>query len=357
MEEKRSAQTGRTGGRGGVVRLTDVAALAGVSSSLASRVLNADPRVRATPDTKTRVLDAAERLGYVPNVAARSLRARRTGLLGLVVHDLSSPIYLELLQGAKSAAAARSYFLVLGDVDELLGDDEAFRILVNGKRVDGLVVQGGHGEFDQRIAEIAQALPTVVVNAPPDMLDRIAPLVYPDETAASRLLTEHLIGLGHRRIGLVSGPEDSPTNRLRERGVREALAAVGLVLRDEDVAHRSWTAEGGGSGLRELATGWSDAGDRPTALVAGNALIGVGLLGAADAVGLRVPVDISIAAVHDSWMSNHLVPALTTVGLPLREMGEEAVRLLLDRPSEPAEIVIADPPPVLHVRASTAPIG
>ncbi|TCP56659.1 LacI family transcriptional regulator [Tamaricihabitans halophyticus] len=354
MQGESSQEPNRARQRRDGVRLADVAAAAQVSTPLASRVLNADPNVRAADETKARVLEAAERLGYVPNIGARTLRQRRTGLLGLVVHNLSSPIYLDLLQGARTEAAANNYFLVLGDVDELLTDEEAYRILVNGKRIDGLIVQGGHGEFDQRIADIAHALPTVIVNAPPTLTETVAPLVAPDEGAATRMLTEHLLALGHTRIGLISGPRDSPTNQLRVEGVRAALASAGCALHDVDTVHLTWSAEAGHAGLRELATRWGNSSTRPTALIAGNSLIGIGMLRAAAELGIEVPRDLSIAAVHDTWISEHLVPALTTVSLPLREMGETAVRLLLtDRP-EAQQIIISDPPPLLHARATTA---
>lgn len=353
MDESGSREKKAVVRPGGAVRLAEVAAAAGVSSALASRVLNADPQVRATAETRARVIDAAGRLGYVPNTAAKSLRSRRTGLLGLVVHDLSSPIYLDLLQGARTEAAANNYFLVLGDVDELLRDSDAFSILVNGKRVDGLIVQGGHGEFDQRIADIAGALPTVIVNAPPRIDELVAPLVYPDERSAMRVLTQHVLGLGHSRVGLVSGPQDSTTNQLRESGLREALAGAGLVLHEADIVHGTWTADGGRAGLLELIRRWRRSDDRPTALVAGNSLIGMGMLGAAAEQGIRVPEELSVAAVHDTWMSDHLVPTLTTVSLPLREMGAVAVRVLLAGAAVPEELVITDPPAQLHARSST----
>lgn len=336
------------------IRLSDVAAEAKVSIALVSRVLNADPEARATPETKARILEAAKRLGYVPNISAKSLRKSRTGLLGLVVHDLSSPIYLELLRGAREAAAEQNYFLVLGDVDELLNDDEAFKILVNGRRVDGLIVQGGHGEFDRRAVEIAQALPTVIVNAPAKPGEGGISRVYPDEPAATRLLTEHLLSLGHTRIGLISGPRGSTTSALREEGMRSALADAGLELRPEDCFYGEWSADGGRAGLGELADRWHRGTVRPTAVIAGNSLIGMGVLAGAAERGIAVPAELSVAAVHDTWINEHLVPSLTTVSLPLHEMGVVAVRQLLAGSDEVRDVLLPDRP-VLHPRASTAP--
>ncbi|WP_413317943.1 LacI family DNA-binding transcriptional regulator [Agrococcus sp. 1P02AA] len=336
-------------------RLADVAAAAGVSPALVSRVLNGDERVRAAAGTKRRIIDAAARLGYVPNVAARGLRASRTGLVGLVVHDLSSPIYLELMHGARVEAAARGCFLVLGDIDELVRDEAAYTILVSGRRVDGLIVQGGHGEFDRRIADIARSVPTVVVNAPASADERPVAHVVLDEAGATRRLVEHLLTLGHTRIGLVSGPRDSTTNRLREEGMRGALDDAGLALLDDDLVHGDWSAEAGRAGLAALVRRWRGGEDRPTALIAGNAMIAIGILGAAHEHGLQIPQDLSVAGVHDPWIAEHVVPSLTTVRLPLREMGEIAVRRLLDDPGSVATTTVEEPAPLLFARSSTAP--
>ncbi|MFD2793446.1 LacI family DNA-binding transcriptional regulator [Promicromonospora vindobonensis] len=344
--------TARPGPRSGPVRLADVAAAAQVSPALASRVLNGDPAARAAPATKARIVEAAARLGYVPNVAAKSLRVSRTGLIGLVVHDLSSPIYLELMRGAREEAARHSYFLVLGDVDELLDDDDAFRIFISGRRVDGIIMQGGHSELDLRIGDIAQALPTVVVNAPTEVDHEGATQVFPDEPAATRLLTQHLIELGHRRIGLVSGPRQSMTNRLREEGIVSALDAAGLELREDDRVHGEWSADGGRAGVDELVRRWGPGTDRPSALIAGNSLIGIGMLGAVGRHGMVVPRDLSVAAVHDTWINEHLAPSLTAVSLPLHEVGTVAVKTLLAG-TNGDRLTLSDPPPVLHRRAST----
>jgi LacI family transcriptional regulator len=337
------------------VRLADVATAAGVSVPLVSRVLNGDPSVRATDDTKARIEAIAKELGYVPDVAAKSLRMRRNGLIGLVVHDLSSPIHVELMRGVQAEASANAHFLVLGDVDELLEDERAFRTFISGNRVDGLIVQGGHGAFDERIAAGSRGLPTVIVNAPSRVeRDRISS-VYPDEPAGTRLLTEHLLDLGHTRIGFVSGPRDATTGILRTQGVVEALERAGRTLRPEDVVHADWTAAGGRDAFDELVTRWSGGGSRPTAVIAGNSLIGIGVLGAAHRHGLSLPDDLSVAAVHDTWISDHLVPSLTTVSLPLFEMGAAAVRQLLAGSASATDICVVDPPPLLHHRASTAP--
>jgi LacI family transcriptional regulator len=332
------------------VRLADVAAAAEVSPALASRVLNGDVTVRATPETKQRILDAAHQLGYVANAAARHLRINTTGLIGLVVHDLTSPIYVDLLAGAREAAAEHGYFLLLGDADELMSNPQTFKNLVAARRIDGIIIQAGHAHFEERIEEIAAVLPTVVVNAP--MNGRAGVVgVYPDEILAARTLTAHLVGLGHRRIGFVTGPHDSETSRLRLEGFGRGLSDAGIDLDDDLVHYCDWTAAGGESGLRSLMT--ASAGTRPTAVIAANTLIGAGALSAAAAMALAVPGQLAIAAIHDSWLADYLVPSLTTIELPLREVGSQAVRILLEDAIVEGDVVVTSPAPLLHRRNST----
>ncbi|WFR65875.1 MFS transporter [Curtobacterium flaccumfaciens] len=332
-------------------RLVDVASAARVSPALASRVLRGDDTVRVAEDTRARVRRVADELGYVPNAAARHLRTRRTGLIGVVVHDLSSPIYTQVFAGAREAAERRDYLTVLGDADELLTSPATFRAFVSERRVDGLVVQAGHSTFDARVPEIAEQIPIVVFNAPVDATDGgptapSVPSVYPDEVAAAELLTEHLLARGHRRIGFVSGPADSVTTRLRLDGVHAALAAAGV---STDVVCRfgDWTAMSG----RAEADALLLAPEPPTAIVAANTLIGAGAIASAAANGLRVPDDVAVAAIHDAWIADVLVPSLTTVALPLREVGSRAVTLLLD--GGPGTTLVSDPAPRLVPRAST----
>jgi LacI family transcriptional regulator len=346
---------GASGRRTKHVRLSDVAAAAGVSVALASRVINGhDQGARSSEATKERIRKAARDLGYVADIAARNLQASRTGLIGLVVHDLTSPIYAELLAGARSAAVDRGYFLILGDADELLENPATFETLIAARRVDGIIVQGGHRAFEAKIEEIAQILPTVVVNAP--MEDRAPGVsgVYADEVAASGLLTSHLVDAGHRRIGLIVGPETSATARLRRRGVEEELARHSLLLAPSDVASTEWTADGGREGLAALLERWALAeSGHPTALIAGNTLIAAGAFAEAAARGVTIPGELAVGAIHDSWIARTLVPSLTTVSLPLREMGIAAVRRLLDSAESTGDILVSDPPPLLHAREST----
>ncbi|BDZ49599.1 LacI family transcriptional regulator [Frondihabitans sucicola] len=310
-------------------------------------MLNGDTSARAAPETKKRIVDAAAALGYVANAAARQLRESRTGLLGLVVHDLSSPIYVEVLAGARAEAEKNGYFLLLGDADELMTNPATFRALVEARRVDGILIQAGHSDFDKRIGDVAAHVPTVVFNAP--MHDSAVDVsgVYADEVGAARLLTEHLLVRGHRRIGFLSGPRDSSTSHLRLAGFRAALDEAGV---DDDafVFYGDWTAATGAAGVHEALA----QSRPPTAVIAGNTLIGLGALSEATSLAVKVPDDLAVAAIHDAWFADYLAPTLTTVALPLRELGATAVRTLLAG-GTPSDVVVGTPAPVVVVRAST----
>jgi LacI family transcriptional regulator len=332
------------------VRLADVAAAADVSPALASRVLNGDLTARATPETKQRIADAARELGYVANAIARQLRNKTTGLIGLVVHDLTSPIYVDLMSGARAAAAEHGYFLLLGDADELMSNPQTFRNLVAARRIDGIVIQAGHADFESRIEEIARILPTVVVNAPMDGRAGVVG-VYPDEVLGSRMLTDHLLELGHRRIAFLSGPEDSQTSHLRLEGYAQALSCAQIAFDEELVRYGDWRADGGESGFRSVMDSAGDS--RPTAVFAANTLIAAGALSAAAAMDISVPGDVAVAAIHDSWLADYLVPSLTTIELPLRQVGWQAVRILLADSVVEGDVVVSSPAPALHRRNST----
>lgn len=327
--------------------LADVAALAKVSPSLVSRILSGNAAVRARPETRTRVEQIAAEIGYVPHLLARSLRRSRAGALGLVVHDLGNPIFGEIVQGAQQRVARDGDVLLVADAASV-ADDTALRRLAGGGRVDGLLWQPADSRgIDERAAVAAQWLPVCLVNS------RAAhglPGVHLDDAGAIRLAVEHLLRLGHRRIGMVGGPVGSDNSRRRWSAYRRALRAAGVPLEPR------WAVWGGWSAADGQQAGAALLADRPevTAVVAANVVVASGVLSAAAALGLAVPGALSVVALHDLWFAERLSPPLTVVRLPLREMGWTAADALL-RP-EPAvgSRLVAEPAPQLILRASTA---
>jgi LacI family transcriptional regulator len=326
------------------VTLKDVAQLARVDASAVSRVINNDPNFVITAETRARILSAVRELGYHANHMARSLRMARSGMLGLVIPDLSNPMYLPIMQGAQHRAEELGYGLVLGS--QLGGaTHETFARLLGEGRVDGLLVASGVLD-DEAIRAIAQSGqgPVVTVNR---RVTGVASSVVLDDEGGSRLAVEYLAARGHRVIAGVFGPPGLDTTQRRLRGFTSAISAVGCV--SVIVTAPSWGArDGHDEVLRLLAT-------RPevTALFAATFMIGVGALRAADESKVRVPRQLSVISMHDADLANYLNPPLTTVAMPARELGVAAVDVLVRQlhggPS--AEVVVAGVGTVIERRS------
>lgn len=329
--------------------ITDVARMAGVTAAVVSRVLNADPTLHVRQQTRERVLAAARDLDYAPSHAARALRQSKSSALGLAVHDMSNPLYGEIIMGAQKAATDAGYVLLLADIDGLARQDEIFRRAVQGGAMDGLLLQRAGTPSDRKIVQAASSrIPTVLLN---DRLSRLASVAL-DDVGGARVATEHLISLGHKHIGhLAIGGTSRSGDRVR--GWRDALSSAGLNADERWNLFGGHTAELGHEGMRKLLS----MPNLPTGIVAGNVLAAVGAMTAAREAGLNVPGDLSLITVHDIPYAAHLEPPLTTVAMPLRELGAASVALLLEQlgGAEARHVVVRDPAPHLVVRGSTSP--
>lgn len=331
--------------------IADVARAAAVTPAVVSRVLNGDATLRVRAATRERVLAAARELDYAPSHAARALRRNRTNAFGLAVHDMANPLYSEIIAGAQKAATDRGCVLLLADIEALAGGDESFRGILNGGAIDGLLLQRAGTAADRKVARAASArVPTVLLN---DRSTRLASVAL-DDAAGADLATRHLIELGHTRIGHLSVGGTSRSTA-RTRGWRRALSGAGLAADPRWVVDGGHTIALGYDGMRSLLAGLS-AAERPSGLVVGNVLAAVGALTATRHAGLTVPGDVSLVAIHDVAFAEHLVPALTTVAMPLREIGAAAVGLLGDLLDGGAvqQVVIGEPAPRLVRRGSAA---
>lgn len=339
------------------VSLAEVARQAGVSASIASRVLSSDPTVRARPETQARVRRIAESLGYQPHRAARALRLSRTSAIGLVVHDVTNPIHAEIIRGAQAALTSRGNVLLLADAEQLAQTKEAFAELLGPGRVDGLLWHGsGEAYDDAMIAEAAEVMPTVLVNS--ESRAGVPAVRLDDEEAAARAV-EHLVSLGHKDIAFIGGSEGSDLTRRRERGYRRSLSEHGLAVRPELLIIDAWSPEAGLRSMERLR----QEPVPPTAVFAANIVVATGVLAEATRSGLSVPGDLSVIAVHDTWFAALATPAISTVRLPLRRLGEQAAHRILERVAggsdatqQPRDLtmVITEPEPELMVRDTTA---
>ncbi|MFB6571659.1 LacI family DNA-binding transcriptional regulator [Streptomyces noursei] len=325
-----------------------VAARAGVSKSLVSLVLQGSPRVS---DAKRQaVLAAIDELGYRPNAAARSLVARRTDTVGVLLDDMRNPWFADVLDGLNSLLHAHGLRMVMADgrLDRRIGRE--FARTFQELRVDGLVAVGTLPDT-AGLAEVAERLPTVIAGDHGPRLPR-ADTVANDDEYGARLATEHLIGLGHRRIAHLAGR--GPVGALRRRGFEAAMGAHGLA------AHA--VVEGGDgteeSGYRAAVRllGPARGVRRPTAILAFNDLAAVGALSAAGELGLDVPADLSLVGYDNTSLARIRHLWLDSVDNASHEVGRRAARCLLDRmahPDAPADHQRVTPS--LEVRGSTAP--
>jgi LacI family transcriptional regulator len=331
----------------GKVTLSDVALLAGVDRSVVSRVINDDPRLNIRPDTRRRVLDTIEKLGYRRNAAARSLRTARSYMLGLFIPDFANPVYAEIIKGAETEAGRQGYGLMTASSEGVRQSVDHYVDLFGQGRADGLLFAG---EESGRELEQLRSLrvPWVLVNRRIAGTDRYVVL---DDEHGSQLAVDHLVALGHRRIAHVAGPETADTARRRRTGYSNAMRLAGLAADPRLIVHADYTPAGGSAAMNELLA----AEERPTAVFVANVASAVGVLHALHTAGVSVPGDVSVIAMHDMSLADYLVPALTTVRMPLGELGARAVRLMATRgPTDPITEVVTEPVEIV-VRASTAP--
>lgn len=333
--------------RGGMgVTSTDVARHAGVSQATVSRVLADSARVSAK--TRARVLDSMARLGYAPDLLARAMKTRRASSIGVVVAHLDNPFYPALLReiGAALAAADQRMVLLSSDTTE----DGALDA-IRQRLVDGVLFTSGTSESAAVNAAIAAGAPIVTVNRSVSGLP--GDQITSDNAAGATLVAEHLVGLGHRRIGflgLPDGPGAPSTVTERRAGFTSALARIGNPLDKELVIEGTLSYQGGDAGIGRLL----ERSERPTAVFCVNDITALGALDGARRRGISIPEELSIVGYDDIEQAGWDAFRLTTVRQPLPAMAARAVDRLLARIADPSLSVQHDRfPAELVVRAST----
>lgn len=330
----------------------DVARLAGVDASLVSKIMNNHPGLSVSPATRERVLAAVAELGYRPSPRARGLRLSKTWTIGAIFPDLRNPVYVSIVEGARSRAAAHGYGFILGTADGPPGaGQEKIEQLLQDEHVDGLIIASGEVS-DSRLLKLASGLgPVVIVNR---QVPGAASSVLVDDEAGSALAAEHLFGLGHRQIAVISGPRQSRGDN--DSSVRRVSAfsavAASLGASVTEVFAPGWDPGSGLGAACELLT----AKPEVTAIYATTVMLAFGVMRAAHRLGLAIPARLSVISLHDTEVAAYVEPPLTTVALPMEELGELAVERLLariDGHEVGHEVVPTDP--VLVLRESTAP--
>ncbi len=308
------------------VTLEEVARLAGVSRATVSRVVNGSPRVSG--EVRRSVETAVEKLGYVPNRAARSLVTRRSGSIAVVITEptgrlFSDPFFPRLLRGVSAAMSARDIQLVLLMPDTLADSRRTADYLVAG-HVDGAILVSLHGDDPLPGRIIAAQIPTVVVGRP--LRDGGVSYVDVDNRGGARTAVEHLIAGGRRVIASIGGPADMVAARDRLAGYRDAVTEAGLAADPGLEAVADFTQDGGAGAMEHLLA------VRPEldAVFAASDLMAAGAMAVLHAAGRRVPEDVAIVGYDDSPVAATARPPLTSVRQPIEEMGQEAARVLLE---------------------------
>lgn len=335
-----------------VTTMRDIAREAGVSQSTVSRVLNdAVTTVPIAPETRERVLRAANELGYRPNPLARGLRGAATMLIGAVVRDFSDPFFAGAIEALSVEAMAHGYNIVLGHAQGRLDEGIALTTVLETRHTDAIVLLGDMQDQPRLLDDLRRStVPVVALWQGSSPLE--FPTAEPDDRAGVRTGLAHVADLGHERIAFVSAHLQGDF-RQREDAYAEFMVERFGGVPDGYIQRVPNTLAGGEEALRALL----DLAERPTAVCTSTDLVAVGVLHAAHDSGAPVPERLSVVGFDDILISAHTVPALTTLRMPIAEMVKEALAIAIDLTRDPAasraprKIVFE---PKLVVRASTA---
>ncbi len=308
--------------------IRDVAKQAGVSMITVSRVINEIGYVKAT--TRARIMQAIQELNYVPNLHARSLRSKRTQTLALLITDVTNPFWTTVARGVEDKAAENNFSVILCNTDEDLEKERSYVKVVIEKRVDGVIVAPATSDSTNLRQFTANNIPYVVIDRRLDQLD--TDIVLGDNLEASRKLVSYLVGRGHRRIAVITGPAGISTAEERLAGYHQALADADIPG-DPTLVRRGPFVQDTG---HDLALELIALPRRPTAIFACNNFIAFGVLLALGERGLSVPQEMELVAFDELPLLSVFCPSLKVAVQPAYEMGAIATELLLERIHEPA---------------------
>lgn len=304
------------------VTMADVAREAGVSLMTVSRAINDKDGI--SESTRDRIQAIVERLGYRPSEIARSLVTDRTGTIGLVVIDNSNPFFSEVARGVEHEAYAQGYNVFLCNTEEDIEREQAVLRSLEEKRVDGVLLCSPRLDEAPLRSALKRHAAVVMINR--RLGDPRFGVIMMDDERGGWIATEHLLNRGHRVIGYLTGPERSYSGQLRARGYRSALAAAGISPCANWERPCLPVVESGREAAYDLLTAQPDM----TALFCYNDLSAVGAMQACADLGRRVPDDVAVVGFDDVPLAAWVTPSLTTCHVPMYDLGNQAVRLLLD---------------------------
>ncbi len=328
---------------------TDIARRAGVSQAMVSYVVNGNEKVKIPDETRQRILAAMTELEYVPNALARGLRSGRTKTIGLIVPDNANPFFAEIARVIESIGFDNGFSVILCNSDYDLAKEDAHVDVLLAKQVDGVIFcsSGGTGEAQQKL----RAGKTPLVTIDHDIAGLQTGSVRIDYQLGGQLATRHLLDLGHRRIGCITGPTQFTSSAERLDGYIKTLLEAGLRVDSALIVPGDFRIRGGEDAMLQLLR----LPQPPTAVFAFNDLMAIGAMQGARIHGLQVPGDVSIVGFDDIPLAQALYPALTTIAQPISEIARIVMEVFLNqveaRSAKDADRFVLHP--TLVVRDST----
>lgn len=333
----------------GKVTIKDVADYVGVHHSTVSRALSRDKQAKISPSVVRKIERAAEKLGYLPNLVASSLKKNRSFAIGVLVPDLTNPVFPPIIRGIQNLAESVGYTVIIANTDDEAEKESQALRMMQGRLIEGVIIATARRE-DPIVDEcIEREIPIVLVNRTVDRSGVNAVIL--DEDFAIREVLDHLFSLGHKHIAHIAGPPHTSTGYERARTFKNYMRIHELDA-SLVVTTNKFTADEGLRAVRELL----QVNDRFTAVVAASDLIALGCIDALAEAGRRIPDDVSVVGGNDIPFLSRMTPALTTVSIPKYEMGDQAAKVLMELISgKRTDSLVMRLQPRLVVRNSTAP--
>ncbi len=315
-----------------MVTISDVAKRAKVSRSTVSRVLNNQTH-HVREETRRAVLEAARELGYTPNSIARTLKTKKSHCIGVITDDIDTPFLPSMLKGIEQYAFSRGYSALVCNSGYELDKQKAYVEMLTQRHIDGIIFAASF-VYSYTKELISPGLP--IVYAYSHSPHKAKNSVLSNDFNGAEQAVSHLVDLGHRRIGYINGPKHVIPSQDRIRGYTQALKSNGIPYDESLVKYGQWEEpQSGYEAARELLT----LGNPPTAIFAANDVMAAGVIDAVNDLGLSVPEDVSVIGYDDREIAPFLKPALTTVRLPMTEIGSTAAEMLIDCVEQETELI------------------
>jgi len=307
------------------VTIIEVAKKAGVSPTTVSRVLNNKTEGHMREETKQRILEVIKKLDYTPNKFAQFIKKQKSGVIGVLVPDISNQFFSLMVRGIENISYRNGYSIIICDAENSLNKESEYIDILLKERVEGVILTSSGTKNEKVEKLIRRNIPLVLAVRRLKNID--APYVGSDGVRDSYILTKYLISLGYRKIGFVKGPYQAVSAIERFEGYKKAMSENSLTVDKDYIKEGDYTFEGGYKAGREF----TQSSDKlPQAIIAANDLMALGIIRAFEDKGLKVPQDVAVAGMDNIPFSSLFKPRLTTVEIPAYTIGQDSAKVLLN---------------------------